>query len=87
MHYVYVIQHNINKDLYIGITVNLDQRLAQHNAGENISTIRKTGKWEFIYFEAYRDKRDAVMRELRLKKHGSGKQELYKRLTNSIFKK
>jgi putative endonuclease len=83
MHYVYVIQHNIDKGLYIGITGNLDQRLLQHNTGKNISTVRKNGKWEYVYFEAYRDRRDAVTREIRLKKHGSGKHELYKRLVNS----
>jgi putative endonuclease len=85
MHIVYVIQHDIDKSVYIGITHNLRQRLSQHNAGENKSTIRKIGKWKLVYAEAYRDKKDAVIREFRLKKHGSGKHELYKRLKNSMF--
>ena len=36
-----------------------------------------------IYAEAYRDKRDAVLREHKLKHHGSGKHELLKRLSHS----
>ena len=85
MYIVYVIQHDVDKSIYIGITVNLRQRLRQHNAGENRSTIRKNGKWILIYAEAYRSKEDAQERERKLKTHGSGKHELYKRIKRSML--
>lgn len=85
MYIVYVIQHNLDKSIYIGRTNNLRQRLLQHNANKNNSTVRQAGEWVLIYAEAYRDKKDAIIRELRLKKHGSGKHELYKRLNNSML--
>lgn len=85
MHIVYIIQRGVDKSVYIGRTDNLSERLSQHNSGKNRSTIRKIGKWRLIYIEAYRDKKDAVIRERRLKKHGSGKHELYKRLENSML--
>ena len=80
---IYLIQNSYTKENYFGITNNLKQRLNQHNAGENTSTHRKSGEWILIYAEAYRDKRDAVSREQRLKAHGRGKQELMKRLPHS----
>jgi predicted GIY-YIG superfamily endonuclease len=85
MYIVYLIQHSEDKSLYIGKTGNLTKRLEQHNSNQNISTSRKTGKWILIYAEAYRNKEDADMRERRLKAHGSGKHELYKRVKNSLL--
>jgi len=82
---VYVIQNDIDKGVYIGITTNLRQRVEQHNNGENKSTIRKSGKWILIYAEAYRNRIDAQLRERKLKSHGSGKHELYKRIQNSLI--
>ena len=87
MHVVYVIQHTTNKDIYIGVTSDLTKRLQQHNNNENISTRRLNGKWILIYAEAYRSKIDAYSRESKLKHHGSGKHELYKRLNNSFVQK
>ena len=80
---VYVIQNSGTKELYFGFTSNLKRRLDQHNSGLNVSTRRNAGEWILIYAEAYRDKSDAYNREQRLKHHGSGKNELLKRLSNS----
>ncbi len=83
MFIIYVIQNNETLEKYIGITENLNQRLKTHNAFGKKFTTRKKGKWILIYAEAYRSKSDAVLRERRLKKHASGKIELFKRLINS----
>ncbi len=82
---IYVIQNNVSNEIYIGITNNLKRRLATHNAKGKKFTTRKQGEWILIYAEAYRLKSDALLREKRLKIHGSGKIELFKRLKNSLF--
>ncbi len=84
MYVVYIIQHD-SGDLYIGITANLKQRLESHNNRLNKSTIRKLGKWQLIYAEAYRSKADAIDRESKLKQHGSSKKELFKRIKSSFI--
>lgn len=85
MNYVYLIQHNSTKEIYIGTTDNLKRRLIEHNSGGNKSTRRNSGKWIVVYTEIYRSELDAQARERRLKNHGSGKQELLKRLKNSLL--
>ena len=85
MYKVYVIQNNHSFEMYIGRTNDLERRLSEHNAGQQEATRRKSGEWVLIYAEAYRDKKDAIQRELRLKNHGRAKQELYKRIPNSLL--
>ena len=80
-----MIQNDITLEPYIGVTNNLNQRLKNHNASGRKFTTRKNGKWILIYAEIYRLKSDAILREKRLKNHGSGKIELFKRLKNSLL--
>ena len=80
MHIMYVIQHTVTKQRYIGRTRNLEKRLKQHNQNEQTATTRKGGEWILVYAEAFRDKQSAVTRELRLKNHGRAKQELFLRI-------
>ena len=78
MHVVYILQHDITKNIYIGQTSNLKQRLESHNSNKNKSTSRRNGCWVLIYAEVYRNKSDALTRESKLKHHGSSKHELLK---------
>jgi putative endonuclease len=80
---VYLIQNNLTLEIYIGVTLDLKKRIKTHNAAGKKFTTRKNGEWILIYAEAYRSKGDAMLREKRLKNHGSGKRELYKRLKES----
>jgi len=82
---VYIIQNNCTKETYIGYTQNLKQRLDTHNKKGKKFTTRENGEWVLIYAEAYRSKQDVLLREKRLKNHGSGKVELFKRLKNSML--
>ena len=86
MWFVYLIQSKANKEKYIGFTQDIERRLNEHNSGISKYTSRQAGYWELIYFEAYKSEQDALIREKRLKEHGKAKQELYKRLDNSILK-
>lgn len=76
---VYVIQNSLSKDLYIGYSTNLNQRISDHNSGKGAQTTRRQGKWKLIYFEGYLNKNDAMGREKFLK-GGSGLRYLKKQL-------
>ncbi len=60
--YIYILQSKNDKQLYIGFTNNLQNRLKQHNAGEVKST-RPRKPLDLIFFEAYTNKYDALRRE------------------------
>lgn len=78
MHYVYVLESSINKDLYVGFTSNLKSRLKLHNLGRVRST-KAYKPWSLIYYEAFKSKFDATKRERELKLHAA-KSELLKRI-------
>ena len=81
MYYVYVIANEHN-DTYIGYTGNLEERLKKHKT--NGST--KGHEWHYVYYEAFKDKRDAVLREQRLKSHGQSIRQLKVRIKHSLQK-
>ena len=85
MYVVYVIQNSATKQIYFGKTNNFKRRLLEHNSGKQTSTRRKNGEWILVYAEAYRDKRDADMRELKLKQHGNNKRWLKDRIQFSML--
>jgi putative endonuclease len=81
MFYVYVIR-NERKETYIGYTTNLEKRLEHHNSDHEGYT--NNGNWEYVYYEAYKDEKDAKERESRLKQHGQTKRRLKERIQRSI---
>jgi putative endonuclease len=83
MFYVYCLLSIKNKDLYIGYSDNLKRRFREHNKG-SVKATKGYRPWVLIYYEAYRAKKDASMREKQLKMH-IPKQELKTQLTNSIM--
>lgn len=66
MYIVYVLQSQLNKQLYVGFTENLEQRIATHNRGEVRST-KAYRPWNCIFHECYTNKADAIRREQYLK--------------------
>lgn len=67
--FVYVIatEASSGRRTYVGWTVDLDQRLARHNAGRGAKSTR--GKsWVLLYAERFDSRRDAMSREWHLKK-------------------
>lgn len=83
MHFVYILQSNKDKRIYIGYTSNLEKRIEMHNNGMSDYT-SKYMPWELVYFEAYRSKEDALHREKTLKLHAQGLRRLKERLRNSL---
>ncbi len=82
MHYVYAIQGKKNKKIYIGYTNDLRKRFKMHNLGKVFST-QPYKPFDLIYYEAYRNKNDAVEREKFLKS-GWGKNYM-KRILKHYF--
>lgn len=75
--YVYVLRSETSGMLYTGCTSDLRKRLAEHNNGKSTYT-KGRGPFELIYYEAYRDRKDAFAREKHLKS-GPGKNYLKQR--------
>lgn len=62
MYYTYVLQSLKDKNLYIGYSANLRQRLEQHKIGGSIST-KKRLPFRCIFYEAFLSEEDAKRRE------------------------
>jgi predicted GIY-YIG superfamily endonuclease len=75
MYYVYVLKNLQTGRLYIGQSVDLRRRLAQH---------RSRFSWELVYYEAYRSRDEMFKRERVLKNYGTTWTRLKKRLSTSI---
>ena len=75
MYYTYVIRNAKTKEIYIGYTNDLRRRLKEH--------LHKNP--ELIYYEAYKAKLDAQVRERKLKQRGQGVRWLKKRLKHSLL--
>ena len=81
MFYVYVLK-NKDKGIYTGYTLNLKARVAEHNTDHKGYTGK--GDWECVYYEAYKDERDARAREKLLKASWNSMKWLKDRIKYSI---
>lgn len=86
MYYVYLLQNSRDKSFYIGYSSDLMGRLSDHNVRRYFDayTASKLGRWELIYYEAYRSKADAIEREAKLKQHGRAKRYVKERNRRAI---
>ena len=85
MYYVYVIQSLRDNKFYTGFASNLNRRIEEHNLKAEFSTKART-PFRLTYYEACLDKKDAFMRERKLKYHGSAIGHLKKRIAYSLKK-
>ena len=68
--FVYLLRSRASGGLYVGLTSDVQRRLAAHNAGRNRSTARQK-PWELIVTIEFRTER-AALRFERYLKSGSG---------------
>lgn len=85
-YYVYVLENQNDKSLYIGMTSDLKKRVKEHLGGYGSRTTTLKKNWKLIYSEAYLNKEDAVGREKFLK-GGSGRKYLKKQLKHYFSNK
>ncbi len=82
---VYAIVSESTGKIYIGQTINLAERLKQHNADDSTHlgqfTKQNKGPWKLIYKEEYKTRSEAIKREKQLKSYRG--REFIKNLANS----
>ena len=74
MYYVYFLRDTLQNQTYIGYTEDLKRRIKEHSVKSP----------ELLYYEAYKDERDARRRERMLKQRGQGVRWLKHRLKYSL---
>jgi len=67
-YFIYILASKRNGTLYIGVTNNLLKKVHQHKNDVSEGFTRKYGVHNLVYFETYKDIRDAITREKRMKK-------------------
>jgi predicted GIY-YIG superfamily endonuclease len=70
MYYVYIIKSQQDESIYKGMTEDIDQRLAEHNAGSARYSSAKR-PYDLVWYSAFHSKSKALQFE-RYLKHGSG---------------
>ena len=74
MYFVYLIRNKRNRELYLGYTNNLLRRFKEH----------KDKNPNLIYCEIYKSRKDAILREQKLKQRGQGIRWLKQRIKYSL---
>ena len=77
MSYVYFLVSPCGRQIYVGFSNDLKQRMLEHQRTEH-------PEWKLVYYEAYCSESDARRRERRLKDHGNAIRELKKRIGDSL---
>lgn len=81
--YVYVLYSQSSDRFYVGYTLDLEKRFAEHNKGLNFST-KAYRPWQLIYYEAHTNEADAKRREKYLKTT-AGDRALHRMLTEKLM--
>jgi putative endonuclease len=79
-HFIYILQSQKDKRLYVGMTKDLSHRLKQHNAGRVASTMRRL-PFKLIYIEETSNRLEGRVRE-KYWKSGAGREKIQKMLAD-----
>ena len=66
--YVYIMASKRNGTLYLGVTSNLIERVAQHKEGRGSEFVKKYNVTMLVWYEEHALIRDAIQRETSLKR-------------------
>ena len=67
-HYAYMLRCKDNS-IYSGYTTDLEKRLATHNSGMGAKYTRARLPVKLVYFEEFKDKKEAMKREWQFKQY------------------
>ena len=65
--YVYILSNKNRTVLYIGVTNNLERRIAEHKSGVGVGFTHKYNAYELLYYEIHNEILQAIAREKQLK--------------------
>jgi putative endonuclease len=76
MYYVYILRTSANT-LYTGQTNNLEKRLKEHKSksGKSAKYVRSFASFNLVYSEQYETRKEAMQREIQLKKWTKAQKE------------
>ena len=84
--YVYILSNYERTTLYIGVTSNLNNRIAQHKSGNGCKFTSKYKTHYLMHYECFNDMNDAIRREKQLKRwHKEWKWNLIKTNNPSLI--
>jgi len=84
IYYVYMLKSKSVKPVtYVGYTNNLKKRINLHNTGKGAKFTRGK-KWQLIYVEKKKTKKEAISREYYIKKNRSLRNKIKNENLNSI---
>lgn len=66
--YLYILQNAVIGKLYIGVTINIERRLQEHNRRNRHFTGRRLGTWKLLFTREFSSVYQARKEESRLKK-------------------
>lgn len=64
---VYILTNSFGNVMYIGVTNNLERRLAEHKSGAIEGFTKRYNVHKLVYMESYADINEAIVREKQLK--------------------
>ncbi|MBQ9463139.1 MAG: GIY-YIG nuclease family protein [Bacteroidales bacterium] len=67
-YWTYIVSNKYDTTLYIGVTDNIERRLAEHRSGQIPGFTQKYNCNKLVYYETYSDINQAIEREKQLKK-------------------
>jgi putative endonuclease len=73
--FIYIMSNKHHTTLYIGVTNDLERRVAEHKAAMFKSFTKQYNLDELLYFEAFNSITDAIDRETQLKKWSRAKKD------------
>ena len=74
-YYTYILTNKNDTVLYIGVTNDLERRVAEHRSGKIPGFTQKYNCHKLVYFEEFSDIVQAIGREKQLKKWSRAKKE------------
>ena len=83
MWFTYVLRSKKNHSLYAGYTGDINKRFKEHNKKIGSKYTSRNAPFELIFFEAFKDKRDATAAEV-FWKSGYGREVLKDKIKYSL---
>ena len=74
-YYTYILANSSDTTLYIGVTNDIERRVAEHRSGTIPGFTQKYKCHKLVYFESFSDVEQAIAREKQLKKWSRAKKD------------